>query len=167
MKVQNIRIIKWALYTLILIAFCLIQFIPDVMDILGIKPVLIVPLVVIAAAFRDELGSVIFAAAAGLIWDTYTSTPFGFNAFVLAIFAAVISLLVLYLVRNNLLNVMAMVLGAMILYELLRWLFFIVLFDSSNAVRSLVWHTVPTIVYTMAVSPFIYLLVAKLERKVG
>lgn len=167
MKVENIRIFKWALYALLLIAFCLIQFTPDVMDVLGIKPVLIVPLVVVAAAFREELGSVIFAAAAGLIWDTYTSTPFGFNAFVLAVFAAVISLLVLYLVRNNLLNVMAMVLGTMLLYELLRWLFFVVLFDGGNAVRSLVGHTLPTIVYTMAVSPFVYLLVAKLERKVA
>ena len=167
MKVQNIKIIKWAFYAFLLLGFCLVQFTPDVMDLLGIKPVLIVPLVVIVAAFREELGSVIFAAVAGLIWDTYTSTPFGFNAFILAVFAAVVSLLVLYLVRNNLLNVLTMVLGAMILYELLRWLFFVVIFDSANAVQSLLGHTLPTVVYTMAVSPFLYLLVAKAEREIG
>ncbi|MFZ2539986.1 MAG: rod shape-determining protein MreD, partial [Oscillospiraceae bacterium] len=97
-------IIKWAIYSLLLLLLYTLQTTPHLFKLFGVKPVLILPLVVCISMYESVMSSAIFAMIAGLLWDISSDKLFGFNAIILLCCSVLISLVCIYYLRTKLIN---------------------------------------------------------------
>ncbi len=151
--------IKWVVYGLLLLVFYVLQTTPMLFQILGIKPVLITPLVVCIALFESEAASAAFGVVAGLFWDISSGKVFGFHAVILMCCCIAISLLIMYLMRNNLLNALFFVAMVMLLEGLLDYLFYYLIWSYDSSYIILLNYTLPTLIYTTIITIPVYFLV--------
>ena len=73
MKKQKREIIKWALYSLVLLICYTIQSAPRFLQIYGAKPMLIISLAICVAMFEGEFAGSLFGVVCGLFMDLYLS----------------------------------------------------------------------------------------------
>lgn len=71
-------ILKWAVYSFVLLLLYTLQASPALFSIHGIKPVFVIPMAVSVALFENEVGAGAFGLAAGLLWDFSAGKLFGF-----------------------------------------------------------------------------------------
>ena len=70
-------ILKWAVYSFVLLLLYTLQASPALFSIHGIKPVFVIPMAVSVALFENEAGAGAFGLAAGLLWDFSAGKLFG------------------------------------------------------------------------------------------
>lgn len=153
--------VKWVVYALLLLLFYVLQTTPLFLQILGIKPVLIVPFIVCLALFESEAAAAIFGIFGGLLWDLSSGRVFGFHAIILMCCCVCIALLVMYLMRNNLWNAIFFIFCVMLLEGALEYLFFYVIWSYENSQIVFLVYTLPTILYTTVTGVPIYYLMKK------
>jgi len=99
------RYLTWTAYGLLIVAAVILQSLPRGLPVIGgVRPVLIVPLVVCAAMYEGPVGGAAAGIAAGLLWDMFSDRLLGFHALLLLIVGCACGLLVRLLIRNNLLS---------------------------------------------------------------
>lgn len=165
---QKKQIVKWACYVLYLLLLFLLQVTPGVCPALfGVKPVFLLPAVICAAMFEGEFRGSILAVIAGLLWDTSRLRPFGYSAILLLLFACLCGLLIVYFMRNNVLNALLYCFGGFLVYELIDWLIFFVPHSNGDAIQALYQVILPRIVYSMLFVPLFYWLSSKLSKRLA
>lgn len=160
-----IQLARWGSYFGVLLALFIIQVTPGWFAIMGIKPMLLVPFVVCLSMFETEKTSAVFALIAGGFWDASSQKMFGFSSLILLICCVACTLLVMYLIKPNLVNSILLCFGALFVYYFVDFIFYFFIWGYSGVWWYLLYHILPTIVYTVAVSPLLFFLMRALCGK--
>lgn len=154
-----------ALGLLFLILF-LLQYAGAFPPIGGARPILVVSAVIAAAMFLRQWGGAVFGCAAGLFMDAVTSGASSFNTLVLLLIGCACGLLITCLFNNTLGVGFILQAGFLLLYVLLRWLFFYVIPGCDDIGHILVQYGLGEYLYTLVLSIPLYLLIRRLMRQV-
>lgn len=162
MKQSHKNVLKWVLYLLLLLVFYTLQTTPGLFQIMGVKPVLIVPFALCVSMFEGELGGAVIGILTGLLWDVSSGRLLGYNGLMMMAFCIVVALLVMYLMRANWLNTVLLCGAVMLVQGLLDFVFYYVMWGYSGVSAILVQVILPTALYTVLISPLMFLLVRKM-----
>lgn len=156
--------VRWAVYGALLLVAFLLQSAPHALQIAGVKPLLLVPLVVSIALFTGPVGGGAAGAVAGFLWDLYADRLPGFHGLFLLAVGCVSGLLVVLLVRNNLLTAVLLCFAALLLQVLYDWGLYYCLMGHDHPFAALFGTYLPTALYTWLVSPILYYLTLWVTR---
>lgn len=159
------RRIKWLCYALLLLVFYILQTTPMLFQILGIKPVLVVPFAVCLSLFESERAAAVYGVFGGMLWDIAANKLFGFRAILLMCCCIAVALLVMYLMRNHLWNAILLVSAVMLVIQILDYLFFYLIWGYEHSWIILLKYTLPTMVYTAVVTIPIYYLMRSVAKR--
>ena len=96
--------IRFLIYTLMLFVCAVIQATPGTLPVQGVRPLLLIPLLVSIAAEESELCAAVCGMGAGLWWDWSAGGIFGSRAVFLVVCMTGVSLLCRYLFQAKLWN---------------------------------------------------------------
>lgn len=162
---NKVLIIKYFLYTILIILLFVLQTTPKFLAVFGVKPNFIIPAAICISMLEGEFIGGVFGAVAGVLCDLGGFTLFGFNAIILLIASVAAGLMFIYLLRPGIINFVLMTTGAMAARGLLDFLLNYVMWGYQNVWMVFLYQTLPTILYTAAVSPLIYYLFTWTHRK--
>ncbi len=165
MKQAHKNVIKWIIYVVLLLLFYTLQTTPGLFQIMGVKPVLIVPFALCIAIFEGEWAGAFIGILTGLLWDVSSDRLFGYNGLIMMIACATVALLIMYLMRANWLNAALLCGGVMLAQQMLDFLFYYAMWGYAGVLQILLQVTLPTVVYTTLLSPLMFLLVRKIASK--
>lgn len=156
-------LIKWTLYALILFLAFILQTTPGFLELFGVKPVLILPVILSIAMFEGEWAGGVYGVVGGLFWDTAADRLLGFNAILMLIACVITGLLVMYLIRAKIWNSLLIVLSAALLQGLIDYFFYYLIWDYDFSYLILLKRVLPTAVYTTVISPLFFYLIRKIS----
>ena len=166
-KEKMMPALKWVLYSLLLLSCYVLQTTPGLFEIFGKKPVLAAALAVCVSMYEGVLSSAFFSMMAGLLWDISSNRLFGFNGLILLCCGVLISLLCIYYLHTRWLNSLLFCTLAMLVQGLLDYLFYYAIWGYPGVSLILVQNILPTLLYTAAVTPLLFLLVRRIHRKLS
>lgn len=170
MHIKNEKLlpfIKWAIYYLLLIIFYSLQTTPRLFEFFGIKPLLMVPLVVCVCMYEGAMSSSVFAMFAGLLWDISSDKLFGFNAVILLCCGLLISLSCIFYLRTKLINSIGFCAVAALLQGFLDYVFYYAIWNYSDSSIIFIERILPSIGYTIIVTPLFYFLIRIISLKLN
>jgi len=128
----------------------------------GARALPLLPLAVAIAVQDREIPAMLLAALGGLLWDI--ATPgFPWNALYLTAVSFACAMLMRYVLNRNWLTVSLLTLLASAFHFLPRWA--IQYHGLPGASRALLRYTLPSLAYTLLLTPLCYLLVRQIVRK--
>lgn len=146
--------LKWVTYVLELFLVFIIQFTPNLLPaFLGVKPLLLVVFALSISMFESEGSAMWIGLIAGLLMDIGSSTVFGFNALFLMILCFFCGTLVVFLMRNNIVSAMVLGTAGLLIMELIRWFFVLVLWGDPKVWYYLYAVMLPRVVYSAVLIP--------------
>ena len=160
------KISKTIIYILIIAVSAIIQNTNGLtIEIGGARCFLLLPVTIMLSMGEDEGFAGILGLVGGLFWDLNSAVHFGFNAAFMCITCFFCAAFVTYIIRNTFIsNVVFSVLSAFI-YAFLYWLFFIIIKGVHGAELSLFSFYLPSAIYTMAATPFIWFFINWIKKK--
>ena len=158
----HILVIKYVVYSLLLLFLYVLQTTPGLFVIFGQKPMIVVPFAICIAMFEGEFVGGLFGAFAGLLCDIAGGMLFGFNGLFVAFFCIVTGLVVIYLMHCNPGAAFFFTLITMLVRGSVEFLFGYAIWNHPNVWRIFTNHTLPVILYTAAVAPLLFFLVKKI-----
>ena len=158
-------ILKWALYSVLLLLFYVLQTTPGLFQIFGAKPVLILALAVCVSMYEGVMASAMFSMAAGLLWDISSDKLFGFNGLIFLCCGLMISLLCIYYLRTKLWNSLLFCGVTLVVQGLLDYVFYYAIWNLENTHLILLRVILSNAAYTLAVTPLVFLLVRLIENR--
>ncbi len=158
------KYVRWTGYGLLLLVAFLFQSAPHSLEIAGIKPLLLVPLTVAIGLFTGPMGGGAAGAVAGFLWDIYADCLPGFHGLFLLCIGCICGLLVVLLMRNNLLTATLLCAGTLVLQVLYDWGLTYCILGRDHPLQLLGDVYLPTALYTLLVSPLLYVLTLLMTR---
>ncbi len=160
---------RYALYALEMFALFIIEGTPGLLPYFYLaKPLLLIPLAVSAAAFETPMFSMFFGIFCGLVIDAGCGGVMGFTSIILAVICYYESYWNDKYIKNNIYFVLLYSAVASAAVISLKFFIFYVIKNYTGAADAYVSHYLPRIIYTWAMTPFVYLLtmaVSKAFRK--
>jgi cell shape-determining protein MreD len=153
---KYITILRHAVYCLLFLILYVVQTVPGLFVIRGIKPIWVIPAAIALAMFEGEFIGGIYGAAAGLLCDIGGFLLFGFNGFLTCVYCIAVGLLVIYLMRCNMLGCMMFVFIFMLLRGSLEFLFLYGMWGYDDVWRIYVNQTLPTVLFSTLISPIVF-----------
>lgn len=151
--------LRYTAYGFLLLLFYVLQMTPGLMlDVLGGRPLLLIPAVVCIGMFTDPLTGGLCGAAAGFLWDMFSVRPLGLNGLYLLAVGCVCGLLIQLLMRNNILSAMILGTAASAVQVLGDWLIDCVLWRLPGSGAVLLYRCLPNFVYTAVMTLPVYYL---------
>ena len=123
------------------------------------NPMAALSLLVAIIMFSSEIAGVLTGLLLGIILDSVTSTPIGFNTLTLTLISFAAALISHYLFNRNLKSALTLCLLFSLAYFFARWLVgFAFAGDINDSFLYLIRYAVPSAVYTSVfIVPFFYL----------
>ena len=150
-------VFRYIAYALEIILLFVLQTTPDLLpEICGGKPVLLIPAALSIAFFEQEIPSMFYGLACGIVIDLSSSDNIGFYAFTLTLICFVVSQIFRDYMVVNLLNSLAFSAGTAFVLIFLHFMFFYLMAGKSQPGYYFVHHYVSRIIYTTGVSPVLY-----------
>lgn len=166
-KKKRALYLRRAIFIVAIILVALLQNTPHLMpSIFGSHAFLLVPLITCLGMFETSFVAALMGALAGVLWDVTIARGDGYNALILAIFATATSLLISYLMRNNLSTAALLGGTAVVLYSLLHWFFFVVCSGAKGGFLTLFTFYLPSTIYMLILVPIFYIALRALLRKI-
>lgn len=137
------------------------------LEIGGARCFLLLPVCMILGAGEDERFAAVIALVGGMLWDLSTAVHLGFNAIYMCIMCFFGAALITYIIRNTFITNFIFSTVFIIIYCILYWLFFIIIKDVRGAELSLFTFYLPSALYTIVVTPFIYLILRPIKNKLN
>lgn len=162
----KLRLIKHVLYALLMLTLYVLQTLPGLFVIYGVKPILVVSAAVSIAMFEGEFTGGIYGAAAGLLCDMGGFSLFGFNGFFICVFCVTSGLLVLHLMRCNLLSCILFVFVTTLVRGSIEYLFAFGMWRYDNVSMVYLHDTLPTVIYSTAAAIPVYGIFYSVRRRI-
>lgn len=162
---KKIYVLQHTVYTLLLLLLYVLQTIPALFSVYGVKPFWVVPAAVAIAMFEGEFAGGVYGAAAGILCDMGGFSLFGFNGFFIAVCCISVGLLVIYLMRCNLMGCLLFVFLTLLLRGSVEYFFAFGMWGYDNVGRLYTQSTLPTIAYSLLVTPLVYGLIKGIHRR--
>ena len=154
------RAAKYAAYAALMLFLYVLQTTPRLFSILGVRPNLVIPAAVGIAVLEGAFAGGVYGALAGILCDLAGSALFGFSAVILMPACVAAGLLVTYLLRPGMINYVLLLAGVLLTRGLLDFLLNYVMWGYDSVWMVFVYGTLPGIIYSAAVSPLVYYLLA-------
>ncbi len=145
----KLRIRKVLIYSSILLLLYVLQTMPGFLTFWGVKPLLVLPLVVAIAMMEGELVGGLFGLAAGILCDTSAITIFGINSMLYMAACLMVGLLVIYYMQPSRLNCFIFTAAILLVRQLFELFFYYVMWDYDNISIILIRHMLPMILLTL------------------
>lgn len=162
-KRRRIVIMKYVLYSLLLLILYMVQSDPHMLYIEEIKPLLVLPYAICIAMMDGELAGGLFGLAAGILSDTSSTILFGFQSLIYMAACVAVGLVVIYFMQPSLTNSLIFVSAILAARLLLEYFFYYVMWGYENISMILLQKMFPTLLYTVVITPLLYWLVKKLH----
>ncbi len=147
------KYIRWAIFASLLVGACVLQNSSGgLLEVFGARAFLIIPVCVSVAMFEREVPSAILGAFAGVLWDISSGAD-GYNALIIMLLCAAVSLLISHLMRNNIITALVLGAGATIVYELI---YIIRIAFSGNPIYRILTFYLPSLILTVVFVPVCY-----------
>ena len=160
--------IKYICYCLIILLCDLLQNVSGLFpEIYGARCFLLLPVTIILSMGEDERNGALLGLFAGLLWDLTSGVHMGFNCIYIALMCFFASALVTYIARDIFITSFVSISITTVLYGFLYWLFFIIIKGVKNGEMTLVTFYLPCVVYTLVLTPLIYLILRPIKRKLN
>ncbi len=163
--VKQRGLLKWGIYSLLLLLFYVLQTTPAALSIAGVKPMLLIPLAVCAACFEQPLSSGIFGLFCGLFTDAAAGYLLGFNALILMLSCVIISLIHTNFLKSKLLNTLISGLCVLLIQRMLDYFFYYSIWGLDPSCYILLHQILPCAGYSLALCVPIFYLSRLLFRK--
>ena len=123
------------------------------------NPIAVLALLVAIIMYASEVAGVLTGMLLGIILDSVTSTPIGFNTVTLTVISFAAALISHYLFNRNLKAALALCLLFSFAYFFARWIVgFAFTGDTADSFLYLIRYAVPSAIYTTVfIVPFFYL----------
>ncbi len=145
----KLRIRKMSIYGVMLLLLYVLQTTPGFLTFWGVKPLLVLPLVVAIAMMEGELVGGLFGLAAGILCDTSAITIFGINSLIYMSACVMIGLLVIYYMQPSRTNCLIFT-GAVLLFrQLFEFFFYYVMWDYEDISVIFLKHMLPVVALTL------------------
>lgn len=162
------RTLKVVIYLVLTALAALIQNTAGLtLEIGGARCFLLLPVCMILGAGEDERFAAVIALVGGMLWDLSTAVHLGFNAIYMCIMCFFGAALITYIIRNTFITNFIFSTVFIIIYCILYWLFFIIIKDVRGAELSLFTFYLPSALYTIVLTPFIYLILRPIKNKLN
>lgn len=162
------KTVKYIAYCGILMLCALLQNTAGLFpEIGGAHCFILIPVCVLISLNEDEKAAALLGLFAGALWDIVSAEHMGYNCIFLMLACFVSSTLVTYVFRNTFAVSMVCTAASIALYCLFYWLIFMVIQKSDGSVWTLFYFYIPCAVYTMALTPLLYLILKPLSRKLN
>lgn len=160
MRINNRFIIKSLIYALIFIILTVFETnIFNSLKICGVKPNLIISLVIAASIFENERYSAVFGMICGIISDAAFASPFLLSGLYYFFAAYLTDIIARLYFSKSLFTMMAMFLPVCAIREIINLFFLIGTWRNFNIISSLKDYILPEYIYTAALAPLVYFLV--------
>lgn len=162
------KTIKYVCYCLIILLCDMLQNVGGLFpEIYGARCFLLLPVTIILATGEDEITGAVLGLFAGLLWDLTSGVHMGFNCIYIALMCFFSCALVTYIARDIFITNIVSISVATVLYGFLYWLFFIIIKGVSKGEMTLITFYIPCVIYTLVLSPLIYVILKPLKRKLN
>ena len=162
------KTIKYICYCLIILLCDMLQNVGGLFpEIYGARCFLLLPVTIILAMGEDEITGAPLGFFAGLLWDLTSGVHMGFNCIYIALMCFFSCALVAYIARDIFITNIVSISVATVLYGFLYWLFFIIIKGVSKGEMTLITFYIPCVIYTLVLSPLIYVILKPLKRKLN
>ena len=162
------KTIKYICYCLIILLCDMLQNVGGLFpEIYGARCFLLLPVTIILAMGEDEITGAVLGLFAGLLWDLTSGVHMGFNCIYIALMCFFSCALVTYIARDIFITNIVSISVATVLYGFLYWLFFIIIKGVSKGEMTLITFYIPCVIYTLVLSPLIYVILKPLKRKLN
>ena len=158
-----IYILKHSFFVGVFFILYLIQYSPNLLFVMGIKPNLLICMCIAISMHNDEFIGGIYGTIAGIFLDIHSSTLFGFNSILLLILCVGIGLVVIYYMKNSLKNFFLFVTGVSAVRAITIYFFDYIIWDYEYSWIILVRSFIPSIIYTVIVCPVAYFAVKRIN----
>ncbi len=156
MEMRN-RVLRFVAYSLEILLFFILQGVPNLIpEVLGGKPLLILPIALTIACFEKEETAMVFGVAVGVMMDLGYSAHIGFYTIALTIVCYLVGYVTENVFNTNLLTAVAISVLAIPVVLSLYFLFSYVIRGYDYAGYYYLHHTLPTIIYTFLTVPIFY-----------
>ncbi len=152
-------VLKWSVYALLLLFCFVLQTTPGLFELFGTKPLWVMVLAIVVAAFERELPAAVFGCIAGLLCDSSAGRLMGFYGLLLLFACMGLSLLFSFLIRRVLPTVMAFCGLALLCILTIDFFFLYVLPGFGGASLAYLYKILPTVSLSIVVSSLLYLAV--------
>ncbi len=149
-----------ALFNILIAAMIfLVHYTPTIdISFFNISPMTLLPFVVAFSMHYEELSATIGCTVIGIFADSILSGSSCFHTILFFILGFAISLMLKYLLNNNLKCAIMLCFLASVLYFVLRWVFFHAFTGMENSIEYLLQSALPSVLYTTVfIIPFYYL----------
>lgn len=161
---SKIQLIKYILYSFLMIVLYVLQTDPNFTLSSGTGPVLVLPFAVAVAMFDGQLAGGLFGLFAGILCDTSSSVLFGFGSILYLVICTAVGLLVLYFMQPSLTNSIIFTGSGFAVRLLLEYFFYYAMWGYENSSQILLRHMLPNLLCTLLVTPLIFLAVRRMHR---
>lgn len=162
------KTIKYVCYCLIILLCDMLQNVGGLFpEIYGARCFLLLPVTIILAMGEDEITGAVLGLFAGLLWDLTSGVHMGFNCIYIALMCFFSCALVTYIARDIFITNIVSISVATVTYGFLYWLFFIIIKGVSKGEMTLITFYIPCVIYTLVLSPLIYVILKPLKRKLN
>ncbi len=124
----------------------------------GARAFLLIPLTIYIGMFEKGHAAALLGAFTGMIWDI-SSVKDGYFAIMMFLTAFVCSLMISYFMRNNAAAAFVLTAAGLLVNILVYIIVFYVFSGVGNVSRLVLNFYLPSFVYTMILSPLLYLLI--------
>lgn len=143
-------------YTLEILVLYIIQQTPDLPQLFGARPFLVIPVLFSVAMLEDEMVGLGFGVLIGLLMDISCGYVLGFHAILLGLIGYFVGLMAVNLVKTNLLTVLLVSAVGVFAVGCLQFVFFYYFRQYGHAGYAFQYHYLPMILYTFLPTPVLY-----------
>lgn len=162
------RTLKVVVYLILTALAALIQNTAGLtIEIGGARCFLLLPVCMILGSGEDERFAAVIALVGGMLWDLSSAVHLGFNAIYMCIMCFFGAALITYILRNTFITNFIFSVVFILIYCILYWLFFIIIKDVRGAELSLFTFYLPSALYTIVITPFIYLILRTIKNRLN
>lgn len=158
------NVLKHICYFTIVIMVFLAQSTPQFLEVFGIKPLLLLPVVVSIAMFEGEFIGGIYGVIAGLLLDYSATTYFGFNAIIFMVGCVLVGILIIHLMQRNYFNSIIFCSSILLIRGVLELFFRHIIWANTGVITLLLGNIIPTILYSVCFAPLFFILFQKISR---
>jgi len=159
------NIFKNVLFVLILLSLYVLQSVPGLFAIYGVKPFLTIPAAIAIAMLEGEFSGGIYGAVAGLLCDMGGLLLFGYNGLVTAACCIAAGLFVIHLIRCNIFAFLLFSIFTMLLRGAAEYFFAYGMWNHQDVSRIFLNVTLPAALYSVIAGIPLFFLLRWMHRR--
>lgn len=159
----NAKLLKWFILFCLLILLYVIQTTPKLFEVNSIKPFIVLPFILCLSGFLDQLTTFSLTLIAGFMLDYNSEMIYGFNALFLLLFISISFISFKYFIKFNLFISLIFTSIIFLIYSTINIFYHNSIFNGYYN-KNTVLFMVGIYIYTLLITPFVYLVVYKINK---